>query len=264
MSKVTFVSALFNIDRVDGRKWDEYLKWFDTTLQLKVPMVLFVTEDLVEFVRERRGDDQTELIIQSIEEIPYYYLKDSIQEILDSEQYKEDISDPDRIECKQSMYSIIQYSKFPWLTKAVEVNPFGSDYFFWLDAGGSRFFEGYDLSQEYPSKEAVESLEGMGESFLVQMNTEYYKDLANADELSIDYLYDNRSYVLGSMFGGHKKSIFKVASMIDNLLKNDMIANKTINNEQIALGYLIKKYPDEFAIYERTNGKHMDLFQELG
>ena len=45
MSKVTFVSALFNIDRVDGRKWDEYLKWFDITLQLKVPMVLFVTED---------------------------------------------------------------------------------------------------------------------------------------------------------------------------------------------------------------------------
>ena len=200
MSKVTFVSALFNIDRVDGRKWDEYLKWFDITLKLKVPMVLFVTEDLVEFVRERRADDQTELIIQSIEEIPYYYLKDTIQKILDSDQYKEDISDPERIECKQAMYSVIQYSKFPWLTKASEVNPFGSDYFFWLDAGASRFFEGYDLSQEYPSKEALESLEGMGESFLVQMNTEYYKDLANAETLDLDYLYDNRSYVLGSMF----------------------------------------------------------------
>ena len=264
MSKVTFVSALFNIDRVDGRKWDEYLKWFDITLKLKVPMVFFVTEDLVEFVRERRADDQTEIIIQDIDEIPYYYLKDSIQEILDSDQYKEDISDPERIECKQAMYSVIQYSKFPWLTRASEVNPFGSDYFFWLDAGASRFFEGYDLSQEYPSKEALKSLEGMGESFLVQMNTEYYKDLANAETLDLDYLYDNRSYVLGSMFGGHKNSLSKVGEMIDNILRNDMIANKTVNNEQIALGYLIKKYSDEFAIYERTNGKHMDLFQELG
>ena len=54
MSKVTFVSALFNIDRVDGRKWDEYLKWFDVTLQLQAPMTLFVTEDLVEFVQKRR------------------------------------------------------------------------------------------------------------------------------------------------------------------------------------------------------------------
>ena len=29
---VTIVSALFNIDReeMDGRKWEEYLEWFDS------------------------------------------------------------------------------------------------------------------------------------------------------------------------------------------------------------------------------------------
>ena len=43
-----------------------------------------------------------------------------------------------------------------------------------------------------------------------------------------------------------------------------MIANGNVNNEQIALGYLVKEYPDDFAIYERTNGKHLDLFSELG
>ena len=36
MKNVTFVSALFDIDRVDGRKWDQYLKWFDVTLKLRV------------------------------------------------------------------------------------------------------------------------------------------------------------------------------------------------------------------------------------
>tara|TARA_B100001094_G_scaffold210290_1_gene204166 strand:+ start:686 stop:1483 length:798 start_codon:yes stop_codon:yes gene_type:complete len=263
-NQVTFVSALFNIDRVDGRKWEEYLKWFDVTLKLKVPMVLFITEDLVDFVRERRDDGQTEIIVQSIDKIPYYHLKDDIQGILDSDSYKEDMSDTDRIECKQAMYSVIQYSKFPWLTKAAELNPFKSDYFFWLDAGASRFFDGYDLTKDYPSKEARESLSNMGESFLVQMNTEYYKDLSDAKTLDNNYLYDNRSYVLGSMFGGHKKSLFIVCDMVHNVLMNDMIDNNTINNEQIALGYLIKKYPDEFALYERTNGKHMDLFQEVG
>ena len=43
MKNVTFVSALFDIDRVDGRKWDQYLKWFDVTLKLRVPMVLSVS-----------------------------------------------------------------------------------------------------------------------------------------------------------------------------------------------------------------------------
>ena len=271
MSKVTFVSALFDINRVDGRKWEEYLKWFEITLKLRVPMVLFLDRDMQEYIDERRGDMfseneylKTQTLYQTLEDIPYYGLKDQIQEILDSDQYKKDMSDPERIECKQAMYPIIQYSKFPWLTQAAAMNPHESDYFFWLDAGGSRFFEDYDLTQNYPSEEAKKALDEMGDSFLVQMNTEYYTDLANAKTLSTDYLYDNRSYVLGSMFGGHKKSLFRVCDMVHDVLMNDMIANNTINNEQIALGYLIKKYPDEFSLYERTNQKHMALFHELG
>ena len=204
MKNVTFVSALFDIDRVDGRKWDQYLKWFDVTLKLRVPMLLFITEDLQEFVDERRGDLPTKTVHITPEEIPYYHLKEPIQEILDSDDYKNNISDPDRIECKQAMYSVIQYSKFSWLRQSLAYNVKKSNYFFWLDAGASRFFEGYDLSKEYPSEEAKKSLKDMGDSFLVQMNTEYYKDLVNAETLGLDYLYDNRSYVLGSMFGGHR------------------------------------------------------------
>ena len=271
LMKVTLVSALFDINRVDGRKWEEYLKWFEITLKLRVPMVLFLDRDMQEFIDERRGDLfskneylKTQTLYQTVEDIPYYGLKDQIQEILDSDQYKKDMADPERIECKQAMYPIIQYSKFPWLTQAAAMNPHKSDYFFWLDAGGSRFFEDYDLTQNYPSEEAKKALDEMGDSFLVQMNTEYYTDLANAKTLSTDYLYDNRSYVLGSMFGGHKKSLFRVCDMVHDVLMNDMLANNTINNEQIALGYLIKKYPDEFSLYERTNQKHMALFHELG
>ena len=37
MKNVTFVSALFDIDRVDGRKWDQYLKWFDGRLTTYKP-----------------------------------------------------------------------------------------------------------------------------------------------------------------------------------------------------------------------------------
>ena len=46
MSKVTIVSALFDIERVDGRPWEEYLKWFEEFLKLKTPMILFVSEDV--------------------------------------------------------------------------------------------------------------------------------------------------------------------------------------------------------------------------
>ena len=67
------------------------------------------------------------------------------------------MSDTDRIECKQAMYSVIQYSKFPWLQQAIELNPHKSDIFFWLDAGGSRFFNNFDLTEPYPGTAAMES-----------------------------------------------------------------------------------------------------------
>ena len=84
-----------------------------------------------------------------------------------------------------------------------------------------------------------------------------------ADVLSEEYLYDNRSYVLGSMFGGHKNCIRTILTLVDDVLLNKMIANDNVNNEQIALGYLVKNHPDDFAIYSRTNGQHMDIFTEL-
>ena len=265
MKEVTIVSALFNIERenMDGRKWEEYLEWFDITLKLKCPMYLFITEDVRKFVEERRTKIPTEIIVQSVEDIPYYHLSDRIQGILDSPEYKQKMSDSDRIECKHSMYSIIQYSKFPWLVKASQENSFNSNYFFWLDAGGSRFFDGYGFDGQYPGSNAIESLNSMEESFLVQENCDYYPDLFNADKLSLDYLYDNRSFVLGSMFGGHKNSLNKISELVDNIFVNEMIERGNINNEQIALGYLLKKYPDYFASYQRTNGKHMDIFKEL-
>ena len=74
MSKVTIVSALFDIERVDGRPWEEYLKWFDEFLKLKTPMVLFVSEDLKEFIEERRKDIPTEIIVRTNEELSLIHI----------------------------------------------------------------------------------------------------------------------------------------------------------------------------------------------
>lgn len=266
MKNVTLVSCLFNIKRegMDGRTWAEYLKWFEYTLKLKTPMVLFITEDIQNFVEERRLKIPTEIYVQKVEEIPYNYLNDKITAILNSDEYKEKIADPERIECKHSLYSIIQFSKFKWLEKAIEEDHFNSDYFFWIDAGASRFMEEYDFDLEFPSPDAIESLEEMGEKFLIQMNTECYPDLHGADNLEEKYLLDNRSYVCGTFFGGHKNSIKLVSKEVEDILLNTMLKNDYVNNEQIVLGYLLKNKPDFFEYYERKNWKQIALFEELG
>lgn len=265
MSKVTLVSALFNIKReeMDGRTWEEYLKWFDVTLKLKCSMVLFVSEDLFSFVEERRRDIPTKIIVQAIEEIPYYYLKDKMDSILQSEDYKNKMAVLDRIECNYSLYSIIQYSKFKWIENVIQNNDFNSELFFWIDAGASRFFDGFDLEKEFPGVAANKELDKLGEKFLIQQNMESYSDLVSSNGLDKSYFYDARSFVCGTFFGMHKNIHSKILNEIENILFNDMISKNNLNNEQIALGYLVKNKPELFEIFYRNNWKQIELFTEL-
>ena len=49
----TVVTALYDIGREkngDGRTIDQYLKWFDKTLDLNVPVVVYTEEKFKEFV----------------------------------------------------------------------------------------------------------------------------------------------------------------------------------------------------------------------
>jgi len=259
---VTLVTSLYNINRetIDGRKWEDYLEWFAKTLKLKSPMVVYVESDLVNFVKEHRNGLPTKIIEESISEIPYYHLKDRTDVIIKSEEYRNKILDNSRIECNSSLYNIIQYSKFQWLKKASEENYFNSDYYLWVDAGLSRFFYDINLNQEYPGKLAKESLQEIKDNILIQVFLSYYPDLANAKLLDENYLLDNRSYIMGGMFGSGKESIKKMCSLIDDILEQ-MLSNNIVNNEQIALGYLYKKHPDLFV--EFFNESHIHRSYEL-
>ncbi|NBU97423.1 MAG: hypothetical protein EBS19_04255 [Spirochaetia bacterium] len=260
------VTSLYNVkelQREDGRNWEDYVKWFSQTLKIKCPFIVFTDESLVDLVNEVRQDLPTEIIVESLDKIPYFHLKDSIQEVIDSEFYKENMSDTNRIECKNSMYSVIQYSKFKWLKKATEINPFNSKFFFWLDAGANRFLYDCDISNEYPSEDALRELVAIDNTMLIQYNTECYSDLVNSKTLTEKYLWDNRSFICGSMFGGNKVAIENITIEIDNLMQS-MLQNKNVNNEQIAIGYLCKNKEDLFTKFYRVNGKnHLCLFQEM-
>lgn len=261
-----FVTSLYNLSDVrrgDGRDWQDYLDWFGKTLRIKAPLIIFTEPETVGFIDKMRDgiDHPTYKVITTLEEVPLYHLKESMQEVLDSDFYKENMNDTNRVECNDSMYSVIQYSKFKWLKESTVA--FDFKYYFWLDAGASRFIDDELYENDYPSEEAIKSLENLDDTFLIQYNDEYYPDLVNQDTLSIDYLWDNRAFICGSMFGGNKNSIHNIDLEMDSIMDH-MIANKCLNNEQIALGFMCKAREELFTRYYRQNPhRHLDLFQEL-
>jgi len=258
---VTFVTALYDIDREnmgDGRKFEQYLSWFKDTLKIQRPMVVFVDESLKEFVEKHRKGLPTKVITQSIEEIPYYFLNDKIQKVLDDENFKSKIGAPQRVECKMGLYNVVIYSKFPWIKKVIEENPFNSDYFMWIDAGLSRFFDQHGVSTKnpYPSESAEETLIDNKNSVLIHTSMSYYPDLVNASACTEEYFWDARTWVMAGLWGGGSEVLVKFCDMMDEVLQNKMLKNGVINNEQNAMAYLYKNNDDMFAVFENYAHLH--------
>lgn len=252
--KATIVTALYDIgrDNIDGRKMEQYLEWFSKTLLFECPMVVYCEEMLNDFITKMRPSHlPTKVINQKLEEIPYYYLKPRMDEVLENKEYKLKIKDSERIECKVSLYSIIQYSKFQWVLKTAKSNPFNSEYFFWLDAGASRLIPDVDVrGKRFPGENFLSQILQSPEKTLFQVYVASYPDLALSQlSLSHDYLYDNRSFVMGGMFGADRKGIEKSAKLVDEILVNEMLAKGCLNNEQIALGYLLKRDSSDFILF---------------
>lgn len=247
MKDITIVTSLQDIRRhnMDGRKWEEYLEWFAVTLQIKSPMVIFVDKDMVDFVKQHRGYQKTKIITQKLEEIPFYKYKERMDSIIETDEYKSKAGCPDRIECNYSIYSIVQFSKFWWVKEAIRHDYFDSDFYFWMDAGLSRFFYDMDITKDYPGQEARKQIELIKDKVLIQVSMFPYNDLYISQDLGEEYLWDPRSYVMGGMFGVGKEKIDELCSLIENTFEK-MLDDGNVNNEQIVLGYLYKKYPDLF------------------
>jgi len=253
----TVITALYDIGRDkngDGRTIEQYLNWFAKTLQLNVPMVVYTEEKFKDFVLKNKHKN-LKLVIKPLSEIPYYKYNDKIISILNDKEYRSKIVDPNRVECNLSLYNIIQYSKFEWIAEAIQEKYFDTDYYFWMDAGCSRFFENINVSNIWPANYNILNLN----KFNIQgnSNTVFYK-INNIDE----YIWDSNCILVGTLFGGSKQICLNMANDVKILFENYLKKN-IVNNEQIILGQLFKKNPDQFNVYIELNGKHLPFFSKL-
>jgi hypothetical protein len=61
----------------------------------------------------------------------------------------------------------------------------------------------------------------------------------------------------------HKNIHPEIEKEVENILVNDMLKENNLNNEQIALAYLVKNKPELFEVYYRNTWKQIQLFLEL-
>jgi hypothetical protein len=260
MSKVRVITALFDIGRKntnDGRSMDQYLEWFDVTLKLKVPMTIYTEDKFLKFIEERRDMDPyyTRIVIQKLSEIPMYKHKEKINKVLGDPTYLSKIKDPSRIECNLDFYNIIQYSKFAWLDSDIRGGE-KNDFYFWMDAGCSRFFSDFNLELDWPN---VNNLSA--DKFIIQGNINTISMFSNMN--IDDYKWDNNCILVGTLFGGRGDVVSNISHKVIEILEREMLDLDMINNEQIALGILYKRNPELFDVYIDPYKGHLPIFKSL-
>jgi hypothetical protein len=253
------ITALFDIKRDtkgDGRTIEDYLKWFSNTLKLKCDIIIYTEEKFKDFVIESRKNskNKTYIEIQKFEEIPFYHRINDISKIISSEEYLTKITDPKRIECFLPEYNIIQYSKFGWLKNST-IKHDNYNFYFWMDAGCSRFFGDVNIENEWPNEKIIPN-----DKITIQCNENYFNLFNN---LNInEYIWDNNSILVGTLFGGNLNSINVINNLITNFF-DKCIEDKVINNEQFALAILAKQNPNLFNIIEPKYLGHLPIFKTL-
>ena len=261
-SKVTIVTAFFDINREcrgDGRKISEYKDWIQKTLQLNCNFYVVTEEKFKDFFTTNRPKQYPmEIKIIDFKDSYYYRYYDKMKEILENDYYKNKIKDPKRVECVLPEYNIIQYSKFHYLKLAMQANPFKSDYFFWMDAGCSRFFLDVDISKPYPSENVIAYLNNNPNKFIIQkrQDLEYFP----IDE---SFIWKSDNLLSGGIFGGDVTVLNKISEYVEDVVINIMFANRNINNEQLALAIVWKKHPELFFLTQNSSYYHLILFKLL-
>ena len=261
-NEITITTCFFDINRSekgDGRTIEEYKEWMKLTLQLNCNLYIITEPKFHDFFVENRPKQyNTKIKIIEFKDLYYYKYYDKIQNILESDDYKNKIAHPNRVECKMPEYNIIQYSKFHCLQLAMDENPFKSNYFFWMDAGVSRFFLDVDISKPYPSNNCIDFLKHNENKFIIQNRPDLHDYIIDEQ-----FIWKSDNMLSGGMFGGNRLIVQEIAKLVEETFVNKMLNNNNVNNEQLALAIVWKENPHLFHLLHNIHNYHLIVFKML-
>ena len=142
---------------------------------------------------------------------------------------------------------------------AIEANPFKNEYFFWLDAGASRFFQHIDASNPFPSPSGLNNIKSSGNRFIAQGRI----DLATYQFDESQFIWTADNLIFGGMFGGKADIVIEIGTLLDQVFVEKMLDQGNVNNEQLALALIWNKNRDNFALC-RDRQQQIALLAILG
>jgi hypothetical protein len=245
------VTALYDLHRADRSFDASYMPWFEATMKTIAPSSSYT----VVFCKERRVADAARRSLSKTitvleENYPLANMAEMARPIIARSSAQLDPSGREAVEWTNKDYILLQFSKFRWLKKAMELVPSEEcNYFFWVDAGISRFrwrqWWWSGSVQKYINFPLLVKNESISVQTIFQGLMEIPKNLSTLGEC----MGCRRNIFKGGLFGGSREGVAWLADkMLDDVLEKDFLGNGVIDNEQAAFALLYSRYPDRFNI----------------
>lgn len=228
---VTVVTALYDIQRPD-RPFASYLEWIKLTFQIKYPMVIFCHQQHAAAVRRaRRGLLHiTTLILE--EAFPFHNTTARVEQIIRGRHHAK------TPEWTRPAYIPLVFSKFPWITRSIRLDPYGTRNFYWVDAGLGKFFQQGQMAQQHLR---VFDL-------LTENKVSLQLSLRESLPPRIPRVESNDSPFIGGLFGGSRHAMLALSNLTIAYYFDELLARGYVDNEQVAFGILYHRHPELFEV----------------
>jgi hypothetical protein len=264
----TVVTAAFDLgrDQLDAAFYRDpyhYQKHLKPVLALACPLVIYTEPSYVEFIKSHRSLENTRIIVIKDHLFPASHYSKHIEQIRTRSDW---LSQADWLQKSPQAtlknYNPLIFSKLIWLNEQVVANPFGTNYFYWLDGAIN-----HTVPEALLQASSLARLTRVHQRFLFVCFPYHAKKEVHgfcAQELAIRSGVQQTCWVArGGLFGGPAEYVQKVATQYDSELRSTLEAG-LMGTEESLFTLLSYRHPQWFDLqFVTNNGLIWPFFQEL-
>jgi hypothetical protein len=209
MTNITCVSGYWQITNKHNNK---YLEWFNNSLKVNCPYVFFSNKQGIELIKKYRGV------------LPTHYIECEIADFYTWKYREKMITHPKH--CPSIELNLIWNEKIFLLQKAIELNPFNSEWFHWIDAGVCVY-------RDIPPKNIImPNINLPTNKFIYSSSNPYYEQHVNKTTY---YHHISGTYLV------HSTMIDKIAELYKIYL-DKLVDKNNIWTDQVILTHIFKDH----------------------
>jgi FkbM family methyltransferase len=225
---ITVVTGIWNLRRDKAgkgfkRSFDYYTENFIKLLKTDVPMYIYIEKEYEKLVWEHRSKTNTHVHIKESAEFKDFPFFKDVQKIRKRKGWKGQASWlAESTQATMELYNPMVMSKMFMLHDASLLDPFGSEYFLWVDGGlTSTTHEGY-----FTKHEIIPKIKPFLDSFLFlcfPYHTE--AEIHGFEKRAMDTYSETKSVewvARGGLFGGRKEFISEANGLYYSLLETSL------------------------------------------